>query len=503
MRPPGHRVGHRAPQGCRQLDDRCTPASDQLGVLEACWRFFVLGVVQGLTEFLPISSTAHLKVVPVVLGWGDPGVAVTAVIQLGSIAGGDGLFPRRSAPGALGWGEALRAAASGKTLRPGWGWPSCLGTISDPAGGPGDQALGARFRQSPSAQPHLDRGGVDRDGAAAGPGRADGSPPPPAAAGAARDGILVGLAQMLALIPGVSRSGSTLTARPVRWLAAGRCRPLFLSAGHPGDHDRRAGGAQGRLQPAVAGGVLPMLVGIASSAVVSWLAIAWLLRYLQRHSTWWFVGYRLFFGLAILVGLAPQWGRERGFLNSGDHVERTLRRDRPGRAIRRAPAACPSRRWWPAWSPSRSVPSWAFEPGDRLLSINGRRPRDLIDLQLLVGEEELVLEVRGSRRHAPHRGAGEGPRCGPGAGVHRGPVRWPAAVQQRLPLLLHRPAAPRPSPQPLSQGRRLPAELSLRLLPHPHQPHRQPTGSGSRSSASRPCSCRFMPPIRNCAAACW
>ena len=51
-----------------------------------------LGVVQGLTEFLPISSTAHLKVVPVLLGWGDPGVAVTAVIQLGSIAAVIGYF---------------------------------------------------------------------------------------------------------------------------------------------------------------------------------------------------------------------------------------------------------------------------------------------------------------------------------------------------------------------------------------------------------------------------
>ncbi|MFZ9570419.1 MAG: undecaprenyl-diphosphate phosphatase [Vulcanococcus sp.] len=59
--------------------------SDQIGLLEACWRYLVRGVVQGVTEFLPISSTAHLKVVPVVLGWGDPGVAVTAVIQLGSI----------------------------------------------------------------------------------------------------------------------------------------------------------------------------------------------------------------------------------------------------------------------------------------------------------------------------------------------------------------------------------------------------------------------------------
>ena len=60
-------------------------AEPSLGVLEACWRYGVLGVVQGLTEFLPISSTAHLKVVPVLLGWGDPGVSVTAVIQLGSI----------------------------------------------------------------------------------------------------------------------------------------------------------------------------------------------------------------------------------------------------------------------------------------------------------------------------------------------------------------------------------------------------------------------------------
>ena len=57
-----------------------------LTLVEACWRDLVLGIVQGLTEFLPISSTAHLKVVPVLLGWGDPGVSVIAAIQLGSIA---------------------------------------------------------------------------------------------------------------------------------------------------------------------------------------------------------------------------------------------------------------------------------------------------------------------------------------------------------------------------------------------------------------------------------
>ena len=63
------------------MADPVTP----LSLLEACWRDLLLGVVQGLTEFLPISSTAHLKAVPVLLGWGDPGVSVTAAIQLGSI----------------------------------------------------------------------------------------------------------------------------------------------------------------------------------------------------------------------------------------------------------------------------------------------------------------------------------------------------------------------------------------------------------------------------------
>ena len=55
------------------------------------------------------------------------------------------------------------------------------------------------------------------------------------------------------------------------------------------------------LHQPVAGGVLPLLVGVLSATVVSWLAIAWLLRFLQNHSTWWFVGYRLVFGVGLLL----------------------------------------------------------------------------------------------------------------------------------------------------------------------------------------------------------
>ena len=54
------------------------------------------------------------------------------------------------------------------------------------------------------------------------------------------------------------------------------------------------------IEPA-GGGAVPLLVGIVAAAVVSWLAIAWLLRFLQNHSTWWFVGYRLFFGVGLLI----------------------------------------------------------------------------------------------------------------------------------------------------------------------------------------------------------
>jgi undecaprenyl-diphosphatase len=276
------------------------PPTDQFGVLQACWRFFVLGVVQGLTEFLPISSTAHLKVVPVLLGWGDPGVAVTAVIQLGSILAVVGFFRDDLRQVLLGVAQGLRQGR--------WDDPQArlglaiaLGTIPILVAGLAIKLCVPNFDQSPlrsltsialvSIVMALLLALAERIGRRR----------RQLEQVAVRDGVWVGLAQALALIPGVSRSGSTLTAALLDgWKRSDAARFSFL-LGIPAITLAGLVELKDAFSQPIAGGALPLMVGIATSAVVSWLAIAWLLRFLQHHSTWWFVGYRLFFGVGLLL----------------------------------------------------------------------------------------------------------------------------------------------------------------------------------------------------------
>lgn len=279
----------------------------ELGLAQACWRALMLGVVQGLTEFLPISSTAHVQVVPMLLGWGDPGVAVIAVIQLGSIAAVIGYFRRDLAEVLRG---VVRACRHGQWRDPQarLGVAILLGTVPILLAGVTIKRWLPDYDNSPlrsltsiaivSIVMALLLGGAELVGRRR--RQLDQVQP--------RDGLLVGLAQALALIPGVSRSGSTLTASLFDgWERPAAARFSFL-LGIPAI--TLAGLVQlreGLLSPAN-GGLLPMLVGIASAAVVSWLAIAWLLRFLQHHSTWVFVVYRLVFGIAILLWLRATVG---------------------------------------------------------------------------------------------------------------------------------------------------------------------------------------------------
>ena len=268
-----------------------------LGLLEA----LVLGIVQGLTEFLPISSTAHLRVVPALLGWDDPGVSVTAAIQLGSVAAVVAYFRRDLTQVLKGISRAVR---HGQWREPDarLGVAMLIGTLPILVLGLGIKLFwhagyaSSPLRSVPSIAivsivmalflalaermgPRLKQlGGVT-----------------------GRDGFVVGLAQALALIPGVSRSGSTLTASLFDgWKRADAARFSFL-LGIPAISIAGLVELKSALGTSSGAGPLPLLVGIFSAAVVSWLAIDWLLRFLQRNSTWIFVGYRLVFGAGLLV----------------------------------------------------------------------------------------------------------------------------------------------------------------------------------------------------------
>ena len=272
-----------------------TPAP--LGLVEA----LVLGIVQGLTEFLPISSTAHLRVVPALLGWDDPGVSVTAAIQLGSVAAVVAYFRQDLSQVLRGISRAVRY---GQWREPEarLGVAMVIGTLPILVLGLGIKVFWhAGYASSPlrsvpsiaivSIVMALFLALAERMG-----------PRLKQLEGVTgRDGFVVGLAQALAVIPGVSRSGSTLTASLFDgWKRADAARFSFL-LGIPAISIAGLVELKSALSLSSGAGPLPLVVGILSAAVVSWLAIDWLLRFLQRNSTWIFVGYRLVFGAGLLV----------------------------------------------------------------------------------------------------------------------------------------------------------------------------------------------------------
>ena len=272
-----------------------TPAP--LGLLEA----LVLGIVQGLTEFLPISSTAHLRVIPALLGWDDPGVSVTAAIQLGSVAAVVAYFRQDLTNVLKGISRAVRY---GQWREPEarLGVAMVIGTLPILVLGLGIKVFGhAGYASSPlRSVPSIAVVSIVMALFLAlaecfGPRlkQLEGV--------TSRDGFVVGLAQALAVIPGVSRSGSTLTASLFDgWKRADAARFSFL-LGIPAISIAGLVELKSALSVSSGAGPLPLVVGILSAVVVSWLAIDWLLRFLQRNSTWIFVGYRLVFGAGLLV----------------------------------------------------------------------------------------------------------------------------------------------------------------------------------------------------------
>ena len=264
-----------------------------MGALEA----IVLGIVQGLTEFLPISSTAHLRIVPAFVGWPDPGAAFTAVTQLGTMAAVLLYFRADLWRIARAWLLSLRDRAMRGESDVRLGWYILLGTIPI-------AVFGYAFRdQIETGARNLYWIGSALIALGLVMAVADhvGTRTREVSDIKAVDGAVIGTAQAMALIPGVSRSGATISAGLFRnFNRAAAARYSFLlsvpAVVLSGLLELRKIGEGG---PGVAG---PAATAVATvtAFVVGYVSIAFLLRYLASHSTLLFVIYRVVLGSLVL-----------------------------------------------------------------------------------------------------------------------------------------------------------------------------------------------------------
>lgn len=265
----------------------------------------VLGVVQGLTEFLPISSTAHLRIIPALFGWTfdynhqhphDPGAAFTAVIQLGTTLAIVIYFWRELLHVGVAWVRGLYDKSVRDSLEYKLGWYLIFATVPIAVFGlvfSDEIETGARnlwviataliaLAVLLAAAEKLGRQTREEEEINT------------------TDAVVVGTAQVLALIPGASRSGTTITAGLFRGLTretAARFSfllsipALVLSGAYEARHIGDKSGPGLGLTGLAA--VCAFVVGLAS--------IHWLLRWLTRHSTLIFVYYRMALGVLLIV----------------------------------------------------------------------------------------------------------------------------------------------------------------------------------------------------------
>ncbi len=256
----------------------------------------VLGIVQGLTEFLPISSSAHLRIVGSLAGWGDPGAAFTAVTQLGTETAVVLYFRKKIGSVLAAWFRSLVSAEWRRDADARLGWLVIVGSLPI-------VVLGLLFEEQIEhvfrdlrlislslivfgvilgVADHIGRKQLDLDQLTVG------------------HGITYGIAQAFALVPGVSRSGGTITAgRLLGYKREDATEYAFLLA-----------------VPAVFGSGIYQLTDIGSGPAPSWGAtifativafaigysvIAWLMRFITTHSYLAFVIYRIVLGLFVLA----------------------------------------------------------------------------------------------------------------------------------------------------------------------------------------------------------
>ncbi|MFQ6172477.1 undecaprenyl-diphosphate phosphatase [Oryzobacter sp. R7] len=272
----------------------------------------VLGVLEGLTEFLPVSSTGHLTVAEKLMGLRVDAPAVTAytaIIQIGAIAATFIYFSRKIARLLTAWVAGLRDAAAREHEDYTLATAVVVGSV--PLG-----IVGFLFRDLISGglrslwvvaaalilwsaviwvaeRRHdvLEEQGIQRG----------------ASEVTVRDGLVIGLVQSFALIPGISRSGATISAGLMRGIDRVTATELSFFMAIPALTAAGLYQLVSEFDGVVALGVGPVLVGIAVSFATAYAAIAWLLRFVATNSLRPFIWYRLALGTLIIVALSAGW----------------------------------------------------------------------------------------------------------------------------------------------------------------------------------------------------
>ena len=260
----------------------------------------VLSIVQGLTEFLPISSSGHLAIVSRIFFSADAGASFTAVSQLGTEAAVLVYFARDIWRILKAWFNGLLVKAHRDNIDYRMGWYVIIGSIPI-------AVFGLLFKdeiRSSVRNLWVTATALLVFSAVIAAAEYIGRQTRHAEQLTWKDGLLVGLAQCLALVPGVSRSGATISAG----LFLGLDRPLAARFGfllaipavfasglfslpdafHPVTEGMSATGLQ-------------LLVSVVITFVIGYAAIAWLLRFVANHAMYWFVGYRVVVAVIVMV----------------------------------------------------------------------------------------------------------------------------------------------------------------------------------------------------------
>jgi undecaprenyl-diphosphatase len=268
----------------------------------ALWFAALMGLVQGLTEYIPVSSTAHLRILPALFGQPDKwGAEYTAVIQLGTLAAVIIYFAKDLVAVS---GAMFRDPSSPDGRLP---WLLAVGTVPIVIAGlllkkhvetdlRSLYIVGAALIVVGVAMWAIDAHAEHRDGVR------------PLASFTLTDALLVGLAQTLALVPGVSRSGATICMALLLGLTrsdAARFSFLLSIPAVAGAGLLEAPAAFRKLTAEMGSQAVPAIaIGITVAGVVGYATIAWLMRWLGSHQLVGFAIYRIAGGIALLGAIA-------------------------------------------------------------------------------------------------------------------------------------------------------------------------------------------------------